>query len=298
MLRYSLGHEAQYVVISAVRTEAPGFLRSRNRTNVMLTRCKRGMVLVSKRDFLVGPGRATLLGELAQRWSRGAWRPEDVWIHALELSDGRACLPGMPGHAAAIASAPSPSPSALTRRIVTFTPAMSPGRNLNVPAGSVIRSRASSWATVAMANLTPEAISATRSVERIRPLRSAGGQRVAPNGTPGLWPSVGIPTRAIRPGPPYSSGASPAADPPLILPSVWGWPGRNSALPASGPAKLSSRAETPSVRAEQPKMPKPKLDSEGEFPLLAPIRGCRPWQAQQQAALKGRWRRGSEACRL
>ncbi|EIW53904.1 uncharacterized protein TRAVEDRAFT_75854, partial [Trametes versicolor FP-101664 SS1] len=67
------GHEAQYVVISAVRTAAPGFLRSRNRANVMLTRCKRGMVLVSKRDFLIGPGRTTLLGELAQRWNRGAW---------------------------------------------------------------------------------------------------------------------------------------------------------------------------------------------------------------------------------
>ncbi|KAI0359440.1 hypothetical protein OH77DRAFT_1357791, partial [Trametes cingulata] len=62
------GHEAPYVVISAVRTSAPGFLASRNRTNVMLTRCARGMVLLSQRDFLLGPGRNTLLGELAQRW--------------------------------------------------------------------------------------------------------------------------------------------------------------------------------------------------------------------------------------
>ncbi|KAI9063955.1 hypothetical protein FKP32DRAFT_1535121, partial [Trametes sanguinea] len=63
------GHESPYVVISAVRTSAPGFLCSRNRTNVMLTRCERGMVLVSQHAFLHGPGARTLLGELARRWS-------------------------------------------------------------------------------------------------------------------------------------------------------------------------------------------------------------------------------------
>ncbi|KAI0653588.1 AAA domain-containing protein, partial [Cubamyces menziesii] len=63
------GHEAPYVVISAVRTTAPGFLCARSRANVMLTRCERGMVLVSQRTFLRGPGARTLLGELARRWS-------------------------------------------------------------------------------------------------------------------------------------------------------------------------------------------------------------------------------------
>ncbi|KAI0644848.1 AAA domain-containing protein, partial [Trametes meyenii] len=67
------GHEAPYVIISTVRTSAPGFLRSQNRINVMLTRCERGMVLVSNRRFLTGPGRSTLLGELALQWSRGTW---------------------------------------------------------------------------------------------------------------------------------------------------------------------------------------------------------------------------------
>ncbi|KAI0348743.1 hypothetical protein OH77DRAFT_1386102, partial [Trametes cingulata] len=62
------GHEAPYIVISAARTSAPGFLASRNRTNFMLTRCARGMVLLSRRDFLLGPGRNTLLSKLAQRW--------------------------------------------------------------------------------------------------------------------------------------------------------------------------------------------------------------------------------------
>ncbi|KAI0827616.1 hypothetical protein BC628DRAFT_1279219, partial [Trametes gibbosa] len=69
-----LSHEAEYVIISAVRTTSPGFLRSRNRTNVMLTRCERGMILVSKRDFLAGTGagRKTLIGDLVQRWSSSA----------------------------------------------------------------------------------------------------------------------------------------------------------------------------------------------------------------------------------
>ncbi|KAI0737249.1 AAA domain-containing protein, partial [Daedaleopsis nitida] len=64
------GHEAPYVIISTVRTTGPGFLRSLNRMNVMLTRCKAGMVVVTNRRFLTGPGRETLLGGLAQRWAR------------------------------------------------------------------------------------------------------------------------------------------------------------------------------------------------------------------------------------
>ncbi|KAL1940365.1 hypothetical protein VTO73DRAFT_8937 [Trametes versicolor] len=283
------GHEAQYVVISAVRTEAPGFLRSRNRANVMLTRCKRGMVLVSKRDFLIGPGRTTLLGELAQRWNRGVWRSENVWINALELSDGRASLPGVPGRPA-VMGVPSPSPfQPASSRTTIRTPAMSFARD----DGSTPRPRASSWATVVQANFTPKATAATRSAELGGPLRSG---RVTPNDPPNLPPSTGLPTRAIQL--PYSAESSPAAGPPLMLPSVpVGWPGRNRVLTASEPPKLASKVETLSLRAEQPNMFKPKLDAEGEFPSLAPSRSCKP-QAQPQAALKGKWQRGSEACRL
>ncbi|RPD58076.1 hypothetical protein L226DRAFT_430012, partial [Lentinus tigrinus ALCF2SS1-7] len=63
------GHEAAYVIVSTVRTTGAGFLKSLNRMNVMLTRCKAGMVLVTNRIFLCNAGRDTLLGKLAQRWS-------------------------------------------------------------------------------------------------------------------------------------------------------------------------------------------------------------------------------------
>ena len=87
------GHEAPYVIVSTVRTTKPGFLRSLNRMNVMLTRCKAGMVVVTNRRFLEGPGRDTLLGGLAQRWRAY----EGAWIDALAISARTASLPGAPG---------------------------------------------------------------------------------------------------------------------------------------------------------------------------------------------------------
>ncbi|KAJ7691104.1 AAA domain-containing protein, partial [Mycena olivaceomarginata] len=63
------GNEADYVLVSVVRTEAAGFLRSLNRMNVMLTRAKKGMVIVTSSLFLrSGDGARTLLGRLAQYW--------------------------------------------------------------------------------------------------------------------------------------------------------------------------------------------------------------------------------------
>lgn len=79
--------------MSTVRTTGAGFLKSVNRMNVMLTRCKAGMVLVTNRSFLCNAGRDTLLGKLAQRWGAGS----DVWVDSRALSDRSASLPGVPG---------------------------------------------------------------------------------------------------------------------------------------------------------------------------------------------------------
>ena len=76
-----------------MRTTSAGFLRSLNRMNVMLTRCERGMVLVTNRAFLSQSGRDTLLGRLAQRWPRDV----DAWVDAIALSDARVDLPGVLG---------------------------------------------------------------------------------------------------------------------------------------------------------------------------------------------------------
>ncbi|KAJ6468871.1 AAA domain-containing protein, partial [Mycena sanguinolenta] len=62
------GNEADYVLVSVVRTDAPGFLRSLNRMNVMLTRAKKGMVIVTSSSFLRAQGAQTLLGRLARYW--------------------------------------------------------------------------------------------------------------------------------------------------------------------------------------------------------------------------------------
>ncbi|KAI1784393.1 P-loop containing nucleoside triphosphate hydrolase protein [Ganoderma leucocontextum] len=87
------GHEAPFVIVSVVRTSAPGFLKSLNRMNVMLTRCQAGMVLVTSRAFLCGPAHKTLLGRLAEHW--GVLSGADVtWVDAMRVADGKARLPG------------------------------------------------------------------------------------------------------------------------------------------------------------------------------------------------------------
>ena len=92
---HSAGHEADRVIISAVRTSAPGFLALQNRMNVMLTRCRKGMVVVAQRAFVEGRGRATLLGKLAERWGAEAGvGARGAWADAVDVMNGRARLPG------------------------------------------------------------------------------------------------------------------------------------------------------------------------------------------------------------
>ncbi|PIL32979.1 hypothetical protein GSI_05097 [Ganoderma sinense ZZ0214-1] len=86
------GHEKPYVIVSAVRTTAPGFLRSVNRMNVMLTRSQAGMVLVTQRAFLRGAGKSTLLSRLAHQWEHRVGE-RAAWVDAMEVANGRAALP-------------------------------------------------------------------------------------------------------------------------------------------------------------------------------------------------------------
>ncbi|KAJ7839369.1 AAA domain-containing protein, partial [Mycena olivaceomarginata] len=88
------GNEADHVVVSVVRTDAPGFLRSLHRMNVMLTRAKKGMVIVTSSSFLRSQGAQTLLGRLARYWGT---RQHDIWIDWRRVADRTAGLPGLPG---------------------------------------------------------------------------------------------------------------------------------------------------------------------------------------------------------
>ncbi|SJL10795.1 uncharacterized protein ARMOST_14189 [Armillaria ostoyae] len=96
------GNEADIVLVSIVRFRDPGFLRSEQQMNVMLTRCRRGLVIVSSRSFLLGPGKSTLVGKLA----RG--RP---WKECTAVIEERANLPGARGE-----YAPAYYPASVPRR--------------------------------------------------------------------------------------------------------------------------------------------------------------------------------------
>jgi superfamily I DNA and/or RNA helicase len=69
------GNEDDIIVISLVRSKTLGFLTSKRRTNVMLTRCKRGMYIVSSKAFLEGKGADSLVGKMAAELGKrpGAW---------------------------------------------------------------------------------------------------------------------------------------------------------------------------------------------------------------------------------
>ncbi|KAI9510320.1 P-loop containing nucleoside triphosphate hydrolase protein [Russula earlei] len=89
---FPTGNEADYVILSSVRTERAGFLNSQPRMNVALTRCRKGMVVVTRKAFLQGPGKNTLLGRLAAAWSPPQ---RDVWIDRKALLSGPVDLPGL-----------------------------------------------------------------------------------------------------------------------------------------------------------------------------------------------------------
>jgi regulator of nonsense transcripts 1 len=77
------GNEDDFIIISLVRTKQLGFLKDLRRTNVMLTRCKKGMYIVCNRSFLGGKnGSSCLAGKLMQ--SVG----ENAWITRNDIEDG------------------------------------------------------------------------------------------------------------------------------------------------------------------------------------------------------------------
>lgn len=67
------GNEEDYIIISLVRSRELGFLNNLRRTNVMLTRCKLGMFIVTSKQFLEGPGSKCLVGTLKDKFGPEAW---------------------------------------------------------------------------------------------------------------------------------------------------------------------------------------------------------------------------------
>ncbi|KAK0469717.1 AAA domain-containing protein [Desarmillaria tabescens] len=67
------GNEDDYIIVSVVRSKKLGFLVNERRVNVMLTRCKKGMIICSSRAFLEGIGSRSLIGGLAARMGTRSW---------------------------------------------------------------------------------------------------------------------------------------------------------------------------------------------------------------------------------
>ncbi|KAI6108089.1 AAA domain-containing protein [Pisolithus sp. B1] len=72
------GNEAKHIIISVVRSDRLGFLANRRRTNVMLSRCKKTMVICTSQAFVQGPAASTLIGQLAAALGPEAWVYDDV----------------------------------------------------------------------------------------------------------------------------------------------------------------------------------------------------------------------------
>ncbi|CAA7262308.1 unnamed protein product [Cyclocybe aegerita] len=88
------GNEADFVLVSVVRSSQPGFLVSLQRMNVLLTRCRKGLIVVTNRGFIEYGGSGTLLGLLARHWL-SAYN-ETSWIDWRTVADATANLPGAP----------------------------------------------------------------------------------------------------------------------------------------------------------------------------------------------------------
>jgi len=72
------GNEEDYIVISLVRSTALGFIADKRRTNVMLTRCKRGMMICTSQKFMERAGSKSLVGNLLGYY-------DNYWVDREEL---------------------------------------------------------------------------------------------------------------------------------------------------------------------------------------------------------------------
>ncbi|KIK80430.1 hypothetical protein PAXRUDRAFT_158702 [Paxillus rubicundulus Ve08.2h10] len=81
----SVGNEEDYILISLVRSRDLGFLADKRRMNVMLSRCKRGMVIFTNKAYITkyaGPGKS-LVGELIFKYYEGD--EGGAWMEVEEL---------------------------------------------------------------------------------------------------------------------------------------------------------------------------------------------------------------------
>ncbi|KAF5367449.1 hypothetical protein D9758_003653 [Tetrapyrgos nigripes] len=67
------GNEDDYIIVSIVGTKKLGFLKEKRRVNVMLTRCKVKMIVLSSRKFVKGVAKESLVGKLEEHMGDAVW---------------------------------------------------------------------------------------------------------------------------------------------------------------------------------------------------------------------------------
>ena len=79
------GNEEDHVIVSVVRTSVPGFMKNKRRTNVMLSRCKQSMMILTHREFLrYWDVAKTLVGQFAKEHV-----PKTEWVTLEDLASQR-----------------------------------------------------------------------------------------------------------------------------------------------------------------------------------------------------------------
>ncbi|KAF8896425.1 P-loop containing nucleoside triphosphate hydrolase protein [Infundibulicybe gibba] len=80
------GNEADYIILSLVRSEKLGFMKEPRRVNVMLSRCKKGMIICTNRAWVESKAAKSLIGKLAEMLGQA----DSPWM------DGRSVQYGNP----------------------------------------------------------------------------------------------------------------------------------------------------------------------------------------------------------
>lgn len=76
-----IGNEEDYIILSLVRSQKIGFMKEKRRVNVMLTRCKKGMIILTNRVFIEGQAARSLVGGLAKAFGPGTWLESGAVLH-------------------------------------------------------------------------------------------------------------------------------------------------------------------------------------------------------------------------
>ena len=176
-----VGNEADYVILSSVRTQQAGFLNSRHRMNVALTRCRMGMVVVTNKRFLRSAGSNTLLGQLCNSWSRHG----DPWIDWRTILDDSAVLPGLPPPSKPLRRsvlAPAPAPVSTFQRppVPTNVVVCGMGRD-----GSL--NLRQNPATPSLAPLSPPLVDDSEAFPPLSSATRTGAPETRQLGRPGAW---------------------------------------------------------------------------------------------------------------